>query len=55
MYFLSMDPVNGQLLDLELVPMQIKNFQLSKAGEADAKRLFAIIHRERKQLDLYLK
>jgi len=36
MYFAHIAPAPGKLVELEMVPMQIKNFRLNRASEADA-------------------
>ncbi|MFA8435022.1 MAG: CapA family protein [Marinifilaceae bacterium] len=50
MYFLSMDPVNGKLLSLQMVPTQIKRFKVNRASYADAKWLQKVLNREGKAL-----
>ena len=35
MYFADIDPASGELLALEIVPMQIQRFRLNPASEAD--------------------
>ncbi|MBL7178394.1 MAG: CapA family protein [Desulfobacteraceae bacterium] len=36
MYFLSMDPSTGKLVNLEMTPTQIKRFKVNRASRADA-------------------
>lgn len=46
MYFVSMDPETGKLVRLQMVPMQIRNFRLNRASEADARWLGDVLNRE---------
>ncbi len=46
MYFANVDPSNGKLLKLSLVPMQIKKFRLNYALKEDAEWLTDIMNRE---------
>ncbi len=46
MYFPTLDPETGQLLGLELVPMQTKRFRVQRAAEADARWLCSILDRQ---------
>ena len=36
MYFLSMDPSTGKLVNMEMIPMQIKRLKVNRASRADA-------------------
>lgn len=49
MYFVGMDPATGRLVRLRMVPMQIRNFRLNRASEADARWLAAVLNREGKR------
>lgn len=49
MYFVGMDPETGRLVRLRMVPMQIRNFRLNRASEADARWLAAVLNREGKR------
>jgi poly-gamma-glutamate synthesis protein (capsule biosynthesis protein) len=46
MYFASFDPASGDLLDLELAPMQTWRFQLKQAGHEDIAWLRQTLDRE---------
>jgi poly-gamma-glutamate synthesis protein (capsule biosynthesis protein) len=46
MYFPTLDPETGQLLGLELVPMQTKRFRVQRASETDAQWLCSILDRQ---------
>lgn len=48
MYFPTIDLATGNLLELKLVPMQIKNFKLNHPSQEDARWLFKTINRESK-------
>jgi poly-gamma-glutamate synthesis protein (capsule biosynthesis protein) len=50
MYFVSMDPETGKLVRLQMIPMQIRNFRLNRASEADARWLGAVLNREGRKL-----
>jgi poly-gamma-glutamate synthesis protein (capsule biosynthesis protein) len=50
MYFVSMDPETGGLIHLKMIPMQIRNFRLNRASEADARWLAAVLTREGRKL-----
>jgi poly-gamma-glutamate synthesis protein (capsule biosynthesis protein) len=50
MYFVSMDPGTGRLVRLQMIPMQIRNFRLNRASEADARWLGDVLNREGKRL-----
>ena len=36
MYFPRIDPVDGTLIDLQMTPLQIKNFRLQRPSRSDA-------------------
>jgi poly-gamma-glutamate synthesis protein (capsule biosynthesis protein) len=46
MYFLSLDPANGRLSRLWMVPMQMRRFRLQRASEQDARWLCEVLDRE---------
>ncbi len=46
MYFPQLDPQNGRLLGLEMVPLQRRNLQLRDAGDEDTRWLLEILNRE---------
>jgi len=46
MYFLTIDPSTGELLQLDMRPLEIKRFQLHRASPADARWLQSTLHRE---------
>jgi len=46
MYFLDIDPANGKLIGLEMVPHQIRKFRLNQASKQDAAWLKNTLHRE---------
>jgi poly-gamma-glutamate synthesis protein (capsule biosynthesis protein) len=46
MYFPTVDPSTGQLRQLRLVPMQIRNMKLNRAGRHDTQWLRNVLHRE---------
>ena len=50
MYFATMDPVTGQLLNLVMTPMQIRRFRLNDAQPADVRWLQAVLDRESRVL-----
>ncbi len=45
MYLLTMAPEHGRLLELRLVPMQVRCFRLNRAGDADARWLSELLNR----------
>lgn len=45
LFFVSVDPLTGRLCELRLVPMQIRNFRLSRASRSDAEWLGDTINR----------
>jgi poly-gamma-glutamate capsule biosynthesis protein CapA/YwtB (metallophosphatase superfamily) len=51
MYFASVDPVSANLLALELVPLQVRRFQLCRASSADAGWLQRTLDRESRHFD----
>lgn len=50
MYFPNLDPVTGDLLKLEMVPMEIKKLSLHRASEKDAAWLQKVLDRESRKL-----
>ncbi len=50
MYFVNVDSSTGDLLDLQMTPMKIRNFQLNRASRADARWLRDILCREGNKL-----
>jgi len=46
MYFIQLDPSSGGLIDLRLVPMQVRRFRLRRALPADVQWLQRTLHRE---------
>lgn len=50
MYFASLDPSTGQLVQLQLTPVQIKRFKANRASRADVLWLGEILNREGKKL-----
>lgn len=46
MYFVSVDPLTGTLVDLQMTPMRIKQFRLNRASGADAQWLRVTLSRE---------
>ena len=48
MYFLTVDPSNGQLIRLEITPLQIRNFRLNLATPQDASWIGQTLSREGK-------
>ncbi len=46
MYFLDIDPANGKLIGLEMVPHQMRKFRLNQASKQDAAWLKNTLHRE---------
>jgi poly-gamma-glutamate synthesis protein (capsule biosynthesis protein) len=46
MYFPNIDPTTGELLSMEMVPMQIKNLSLKHAEENDAQWLLSTLNQE---------
>jgi poly-gamma-glutamate capsule biosynthesis protein CapA/YwtB (metallophosphatase superfamily) len=51
MFFPTVDPLTGRLLELYLTPMQIRNFRLNRASRADAAWLRDTINRESRRFD----
>jgi poly-gamma-glutamate synthesis protein (capsule biosynthesis protein) len=49
MYFVRLDPATGKLAQLWMYPMQIKNFRLNRASEADARWVKEVLNREGKK------
>lgn len=46
MYFVTIDPNTGELVEFEMVPMQIKRFRLNRATIPDIKWLHSTLNRE---------
>ncbi|WP_114783080.1 CapA family protein [Botryobacter ruber] len=46
MYFTELNPANGTLVSLRMVPLQLKKFRLNHASEADAAWLTRVLDRE---------
>jgi len=46
MYFLEINPANGELIGLEMVPHQIRKFRLNQASKQDTTWLKNTLHRE---------
>ena len=46
MYFLTMDPVTSELRQLELVPTEVKRFQLTRPESEDVDWMVAVLNRE---------
>jgi poly-gamma-glutamate synthesis protein (capsule biosynthesis protein) len=49
MYFVSVDPSTGQLVRLQMTPMQIKHFRANRASRTDALWLRDVLNREGQQ------
>jgi poly-gamma-glutamate capsule biosynthesis protein CapA/YwtB (metallophosphatase superfamily) len=49
MYFVSMDPLTGKLVQLHMTPTQIKHFKVNRASRADALWLRDVLNREGKK------
>ncbi len=49
MYFARLDSSTGELSQLWMIPMQIKNFRLGRASPADARWLAEVLNREGKK------
>ena len=50
MYFASIDPISGKLVQLQMIPMQIEKFRLNRASEKDIVWLKDTFNRESKVL-----
>lgn len=46
MYFVCAEPSSGRLVDLHMIPMQIKRFRLNRASKEDALWLSGVFNRE---------
>jgi poly-gamma-glutamate capsule biosynthesis protein CapA/YwtB (metallophosphatase superfamily) len=46
MYFVALKPESSQLIDVEMVPMQIRKFQLHRANASDAQWLRKVLNRD---------
>lgn len=51
MYLVRMTPATGKLVDLNMIPMQIRQFRLHHASERDAAWLQDTLHRESRRFD----
>ncbi|MFB0515393.1 MAG: CapA family protein [Candidatus Neomarinimicrobiota bacterium] len=49
MYFVSVDPASGKLVDLQMTPTQIRNFRVNRAAKADVLWLRDVLNREGKR------
>jgi poly-gamma-glutamate synthesis protein (capsule biosynthesis protein) len=49
MYFVTIDPAQGQLQELRLVPMQIRRCRLQHAFESDVQRLCDVLNQQSMQ------
>jgi poly-gamma-glutamate synthesis protein (capsule biosynthesis protein) len=49
MYFPTLDPASGSLLELTLSPVRMRRFRLERAGKDDAEWLAAVLRRESQQ------
>ncbi len=50
MYFPCIDPSNGTLVSMKMVPMRIRNFRLNHASPSDARWLRNMLNREGKKM-----
>jgi poly-gamma-glutamate synthesis protein (capsule biosynthesis protein) len=50
MYFVTLDPSTGKMIQLQMTPMQVRNFRLNRAGRADARWLRDTLNREGERL-----
>jgi len=50
MYFADIDPASGKLVQLQLIPMQIKQFRQQQASENDSLWLQKTLNREGRSL-----
>lgn len=55
MYFVEIDPSTNKLIDLFMVPMEIKKFKLCKASSADAIWLKELFNQEGKRFEISFK
>ncbi|HXV84712.1 MAG TPA: CapA family protein [Candidatus Binatia bacterium] len=55
MYFADIDPWVGQLLDLRMLPTQVRNFRANRASEADSQWLENVLNREGQRLGTQVK
>lgn len=46
MYFVCLNPADGTLMSLQMVPMQMKRFRLQYAANADARWVYEVLKRE---------
>jgi poly-gamma-glutamate synthesis protein (capsule biosynthesis protein) len=51
MYFVDVNPWDGRLIDLRMIPTQIRRFRVNRASEVDSKWLEDLLNREGKRLD----
>ncbi|MBE9554790.1 MAG: CapA family protein, partial [Proteobacteria bacterium] len=52
MYFASIDPENGRLVELKVTPLQIRNFRLNRPTQKDADWLRNVLDRECRPFDV---
>ena len=50
MYFVSVDPSTGKVVQLQMTPIQIKHFKANRASRSDALWLRDVLNREGKKL-----
>lgn len=50
MYFVNMEPSTGKLISLDMIPTQVKNFQIHRAIKQDAEWLTQVLQRESAKL-----
>jgi len=50
MYFPTLDPATGELVDFEMIPMRLRRFRLQRASMEDAAWLTATLDRESRKL-----
>ncbi len=55
MYFPEVNPVNGELISMKMVPMEIKNFRLNHCSSSDALWLNEVLNREVKPFGIEVK
>jgi poly-gamma-glutamate synthesis protein (capsule biosynthesis protein) len=55
MYFVSIEPLTGKLIRLQMTPTQTKHFKVNKASKADALWLKKMLNREGKKFGTFVK
>jgi len=55
MYFASIDPSSGKLVQLQMTPTQTKHFKVNKASKVDINWLVALLNKEGKNLGTQVK